>query len=166
MRRAVGMMPYGHWPADKATGTVVLDYDTRHRRRLRLECEDGSPVLLDLEKAIALRDGDGLRLLGGGWIAVRAAPEDLVEIRCQTTHILQRICWHLGNRHCPAEIHPDRVLIRRDHVIEEMLRGLHATVTPVHEPFDPERGAYDQADDGHVHAHALSPDAFEGDAGS
>ena len=155
MRRATRMAARGHWPAAQAAGAVLLDYDSRHRRRIRLACEDGQPVLLDLEKAVALRDGDGLELEDGSWIAVRAAPEDLVEIVCADAHAFHRICWHLGNRHCPADIGPDRVLIRRDHVIEDMLRGLGATVTPVSEPFDPERGAYDQEapDHGHRHRH-------------
>ena len=154
MRRATQAVARGEWPASAAVGSVVLDYDRRHRRRIRLTCEDGSAVLLDLEKATALRDGDGLRLEEGGWLAVRAAAEDLAEVGGVSAHDLLRICWHLGNRHCPAEILPDRVLIRRDHVIEEMLRGLGATVTPVRVPFDPERGAYDQGGHGHGgHSH-------------
>ena len=71
----------------------------------------------------------------------------MAEIRCPAD-ALPRIAWHLGNRHCPAEIHSDRIYIRRDHVIEAMLAGLGATVTPVTRPFDPERGAY------HDHGHA------------
>ena len=125
----------------------------RHRRRIRLSCEDGTPVLLDLEKAIALRDGDGLVTEDGDWIAVRAAPENLVEITCYSAHDLQRIAWHLGNRHCPAKIEHKRILIRRDHVIEDMLRGLGAHVRKVIEPFDPERGAYDDQNAGHGHSH-------------
>ncbi len=143
----------GDWPADQASGAVVLDYDSRHRRRIRLSCEDGTDVLLDLEKATALRDGDGLAIDDGSWIAVRAAAEDLIEIICDSAHDLQRIAWHLGNRHCPAAIEPDRILIRRDHVIEEMLKGLGAQVRDVVGPFDPERGAYDNHNAGHGHSH-------------
>lgn len=158
MQRATAMAPRGSWPQSEAGAAVLLDYDSRHRRRIRLDCENGMPVLLDLPKAAALRDGDGLRLEDGGWIEVRAAPEDLVRITCDTPHDLHRVSWHLGNRHCPAEIRPDCVLIRRDHVIEDMLRGLGATVEAVHQPFDPERGAYDQLaashDPSHSHDHS------------
>ncbi|MGB0629899.1 MAG: urease accessory protein UreE [Alphaproteobacteria bacterium] len=153
LRRADRVAGAGDWPADRAIGSVVLDYDSRHRRRIRLLCEDGTPVLLDLEKATALRNGDGLGIDDGSWIAVRAAAEDLAEITCTRSHDLQRIAWHLGNRHCPAAIEPDRILIRRDHVIEEMLRGLGAEVRHVMEPFDPERGAYDEQNAGHGHSH-------------
>ncbi len=36
----------------------------------------------------------------------------------------------------------DRLRIRRDHVLEEMLVGLGARLTAVEAPFEPERGAY------------------------
>ncbi len=141
MRRAVAAAKRGEWPPASAVGSVTLDSDNRRRRRIRLPC-DGGDVLLDLPEAVALADGDGLELADGGWIEVRAAAEDLAEVTCENG--LTRIGWHLGNRHCPADIRADRILIRRDRVIEDMLRGLGATVTPVRAPFDPERGAYDR----------------------
>ena len=153
LRRAERVASAGDWPADLAAGSVVLDYDSRHRRRIRLSCDDGTSILLDLAKAIALREGDGLATEDGAWIAVQSAAENLAEITCGSSHDLPRIAWHLGNRHCPAAIEPDRILIRRDHVIEEMLRGLGARVKEVLEPFDPERGAYDDRNIGHDHSH-------------
>jgi urease accessory protein len=45
----------------------------------------------------------------------------------------------------------ERLRIRRDHVLEAMLRGLGATLTPIEAPFDPEQGAYAHGhDDGHA----------------
>ena len=149
MRRATQAVAKGAWPEAEAIGAVTLDFDARHRRRIRLETDGAGPVLLDLERAAALHNGDGLKLEQGGWIAVRAAPEPLAEIRPAEAGGLVRLAWHLGNRHCAAEIHADRLYIRRDHVIEAMLRGLGATVTPVGRPFEPERGAYH--DHGHGH---------------
>lgn len=139
MRRAVASARRGEWPQASAVGSVTLDSENRRRRRVRLPC-DGGDVLLDLPEAVALADGDGLELADGGWIEVRAAPEDLVEVTCRGG--LARVAWHLGNRHCPADIRADRILIRTDRVIEDMLLGLGASVTPVRAPFDPERGAY------------------------
>ena len=153
LRRAKRAVGAGDWPAHRATGTVVLDYNNRHRRRIRLACGDGTPVLLDLEKAIVLRDGDGLAVEDGSWIAVQAASEDLAEITCPNTQDLQRVAWHLGNRHCPAAIEPGRILIRRDHVIENMIKGLGASIRKVCEPFDPEGGAYNQHNVGEVNVH-------------
>jgi urease accessory protein len=153
MRRATRMAARGHWPVADAVGAVVLDYEARHRRRIRLVCDNETLVLLDLEKATVLRDGDGLALEGGGWVAVQAAAENLVEVSCGSAHDLHRIAWHLGNRHCPAAIEAESILIRRDHVIEEMLLGIGATVKPVMAPFDPERGAYDDKNQIHGHHH-------------
>ena len=66
---------------------------------------------------------------------------------------LVRVAWHLGNRHLPTQIDHDRLLIRDDHVIVDMLKGLGAEVRKVRVPFDPEGGAYGQHnhDTGHRH---------------
>ncbi len=149
MRHAIDMARVGDWPASEAAATVTLDYDLRHRRRIALQCDDGEELLLDLPCATVLREGDGLKLDEGGWIRVHAAPEELLEIHCETTELCLRIVWHLGNRHCPAEISKNRVYIRHDHVIADMARGLGATVTVIQRPFHPEGGAYDTG--GHHH---------------
>ncbi len=159
MRRAVEAVARGGWPAAEAVGAVTLDYDARHRRRIRLDDIGGGPVLLDLPQAVALREGDGLRIDSGGWIAVHAAEEDLVEVRAESALDLHRLAWHLGNRHCPAEIHADRLYIRPDHVIEAMLAGRGGTLAPVRRAFDPEGGAYAEGHGhgqghGHGHSHA------------
>jgi urease accessory protein len=143
MRRATDMARRGDWPAAEAAATVTLDYDLRHRRRIALRCDDGGEVMLDLERATVLREGDGLKLDCGGWVTVRAAPEELVEIRCDTAALCLSVAWHLGNRHLPVQIIGDALRIRPDHVIVAMVQGLGATVAPCRAPFDPESGAYD-----------------------
>ncbi len=109
--------------------------------------EGGLAFLLDLPKAVALRGGDGLLLGDGRIVEVRAAREPLLAITAGDPHHLLRLAWHLGNRHLSAQIEPERILIRPDHVIAEMLRGLGGGVAEVSEPFDPEGGAYS----GHDH---------------
>lgn len=154
MIRATEIRPSGAWQI--AADTVVLDHDNRHRRRLAMTGEGGLEFLLDLAEARTLRDGDGLVLEDGRIVAVRAAPEPLAAITATDTAHLVRIAWHLGNRHLPTQLTDNRLLIRRDHVIEEMLTGLGATVTHVEVPFDPEGGAYGghgHGDEGHGHDH-------------
>jgi urease accessory protein len=80
---------------------------------------------------------------------VEAEAEELVEVSAADPTVMVRVAWHLGNRHLPTQIAGERLRIRRDHVIEAMLGGLGATLTPVSAPFDPEGGAYS----GHGHAH-------------
>jgi urease accessory protein len=153
--RATAVKPAGHWPESEARGAVTLDFDDRHRRRRRYTAEGGLAFLLDLPEAAVLRDGDGLALEGGGFVLVRAAPEPLVEVRAETPAQLARLAWHLGNRHLPTRIEAERLLIRDDHVILDMLRGLGAAVRRVSEPFDPEGGAYGEHNrqPSHPHGH-------------
>ncbi|MGE5201302.1 MAG: urease accessory protein UreE [Acidobacteriota bacterium] len=154
MRTATRAERAGHWPRNDAAGAVTLAYDERHRRRLRLTTDAGEAFLLDLPRAAVLEAGDGLALDDGRWIEVRAAPEALVEVTAEDAGLLGRLAWHLGNRHLPARIEPGRILIRADHVICDMLRGLGARLRSVNEPFTPERGAYETAaPHGHHHEH-------------
>jgi urease accessory protein len=111
----------------------------------------GLAFLLDLGEALPLRDGDGLLLDDGRTVEVAAAPEPLAEIAADGASELVRIAWHLGNRHLPCQLLGDRIRIRHDHVIEEMVARLGASVTAVDAPFDPEGGAY-RAGHGH-HGH-------------
>jgi urease accessory protein len=152
MKRAQAVAIAGQWPRAAARGTVTLDYDARHRRRVMLTSDGGEEFLLDLPRAVALGDGDALALGDGGWIEVKAAPEPLVEIR-GGAELLSRAAWHLGNRHLPAAIFADRILIREDHVIAEMLAGLGAALRSLTAPFTPERGAYDAGALPHQHDH-------------
>src|SRR5262245_21910946 len=122
----------------------------------------GLAFLLDLPEAAMLRGGDALALEDGRLIEVVAASEPLAEFRCGGMRDLLRVAWHLGNRHLPVMIDDERLLIRRDHVIEDMARGLGVAVMHVDAPFDPETGAYG-SDHGHHHetGHGRPPSAVE-----
>jgi len=132
----------GLWPKEKAAGVVTLDFEARHRRRIRLTTDQGEDVLLDLPKAVAMADGDGLQLEDRRWLKIRAAAELVIEIRHRDPNQLVRLAWHLGNRHLPAEFRNQALRIQPDHVIEDMLHGLGAELVKVLAPFQPERGAY------------------------
>jgi len=142
MRRASEIRNAGTWNAATAIDRVVLDADERHRRRIILAGERGTVFLLDLPHARALRDGDGLVLDDGGIVRVAGKPEPLTETTAASPHELARLAWHIGNRHTDLQVVGDRLRIRRDHVLEDMLRGLGARLTPLEAPFDPEPGAY------------------------
>jgi urease accessory protein len=154
MIRATQVLAQHRWtqaPAD----TIVLDFDDRHRRRMAMTGTRGLEFLLDLENATALRGGDALVLEDDRLIEVVAAPEPLLEIRCNDPQHLVRVAWHLGNRHLPTQMMPKGLRIRRDHVIEAMVKGLGARVIEIEAPFDPEGGAY--AGGGHAHAAEADP---------
>lgn len=146
--RATGVKAAGSW-RERAADSVVLDFDDRHRRRMAMRGTRGLSFLLDLPEALALRGGDALVLEDGRLIEVVAAPEPLLEIRCNDPQHLVRVAWHLGNRHLPTQIMGRSLRIRRDHVIADMAKGLGARVIEIEAPFDPEGGAY--AGGGHGH---------------
>jgi urease accessory protein len=163
MLHAHRLLLAGQWPREQSRGTITLTHDDRYRRRLRLATDAGEPLMLDLPQATLLADGDGLALDEGGFVTVCAAPEDLVEITAATPDLLARAAWHIGNRHFPAELRAGSILIRDDHVMVDMLRGLGASVRHVRAPFNPEGGAYAAEGHGHHdHAHGHSHDDDHG----
>jgi len=131
----------------EAFDIVVLDADDRHVRRKRITLASGEDVLVDLVQAVQLADGDRLVLDDGREARVVAAEEALMEVRGRDTQHLLQLAWHIGNRHLPAEIDQDRILLRRDPVIRRMLEGLGAQTREITAPFQPEHGAY------HAHPH-------------
>ncbi len=154
--RARIVLPAGSWDARLEIDKVVADHDQRYRRRILLQTDGGRDILLDLKRACHLRDGDGLLLEDGRVVRIVARPERLLAITAVDAPALLRLAWHLGNRHLPTMLLPDRLLIREDHVIADMVRGLGARVAPVEAPFDPETGAYEVNTQGasqHHHHH-------------
>jgi urease accessory protein len=161
IRRSTRIVPAEAWDGATAIDRVVLDADERHRRRVVLTGERGTTFLLDLPHATALRDGDGLVLDDDSIVRVVGRPEPLVEIAAESAHALARLAWHLGNRHTEVQIVGDRLRMRRDHVLEQMLVQLGAVVTPIEAPFDPERGAYETHHHGAGHHHHDRGDAHD-----
>jgi urease accessory protein len=151
IHRASTHRPVGHWPKEKAADSLTLDFDARHRRRICLTTDEGEDVLLDLPKAVAMADGDGLQLDDGRWLKVQAAAELTVEVRHEDPNQLVRVAWHLGNRHLPTEIQNQVLRIRPDHVIQDMLRRFGADLVKARAPFQPEGGAY--GGHGYHHTH-------------
>lgn len=150
MRTAVSLHRSGDWPADRARACVTLAWADRHRRRIVLADDAGQDFLLDLPEASLMADGDGLKLLDGGWIAVRAASEAVADVSCPHVDDLLRIAWHIGNRHAPMQLLADGALrIQDDHVLVDMVLRLGGSVARRRAPFHAEGGAY--AGEGHHH---------------
>ena len=138
MKRGWAVRRAGFWNPADAADFVVLDAGDRHRRRIMLKGERGTEFLLDLDEAVALRDGDGVMLDDGGIVLIAGQAESLAEVAVRTPLALVQLDWHLGNRHTDVQIVGDRLRIRRDHVLEEMAAGLGARITAIDGPFDPE----------------------------
>ena len=155
--RAVVHRRAGEWPQELAAGSITLDFDHRHRRRIRLVTDQDDEILLDLPTAVAMADRDGVQLDDGTWFIIRAAAEPVIDVSHPEPRQLVRLAWHLGNRHVPTEIRSDALRIRWDYIIEDMLGGLGATVVKLQAAFQPEGGAYSD------HRHGAPHDSSDHD---
>ncbi len=141
-----------HLPAATARGkpfdSLTLAHDERRVRRKLLRLPQGEEILLDFPEPVTLGHGDMLKLEDDRVIAIFAADEPVYEIKGRDGAHIARLAWHIGNRHLPAQIEKNRILIRRDRTIRDMLAGLGATLTETVDHFSPEPGAYS-----HDHGH-------------
>ncbi len=123
----------------KLGGTLKLPFESRQKSRLRTTLVSGEEVGLMLPRGEILRGGDLVTASDGKVIEVIAEPEKLLHIE---TKDLAKVAYHLGNRHVPVQVGESFLRIAEDHVLEEMVRKLGATVSHVEAPFEPEAGAY------------------------
>ena len=80
MKRGWAVRRAGFWNPADAADFVVLDAGDRYRRRITFKGERGTEFLLDLDEAVALRDGDGIMLDDGGIVLVAGQAESLAEV--------------------------------------------------------------------------------------
>ena len=145
----VAIHPHGRGPGPR--DVIVLAHHERRVRRKRLVAQHGDALIVDLPQARTLAHGDVLERADGLAVEVIAGEEALVAVHGRDAEHLVALAWHVGNRHLPAQVEADRILVERDAVIERMLEGLGARLVHVHEPFHPVPGAYHEH--GHDHAH-------------
>ena len=143
----------------KRAASLTLDWDLRQKSRFDATDSEGRRVGVFLPRGTVVRGGDVLLAQDGTLLRVLAAPQSVLKITACATHgtpfDLIRAAYHLGNRHVPIELKPDHLKIEPDHVLADMLRQMHLTVTEVQDPFEPEAGAYGDhgAAGGHSHSH-------------
>ena len=140
-------------PDAPALTTLTLAFDARNKSRQRVVLDNGDAAALMLARGSVLHAGDWLANADGTYfVRVCAADETLSTVACADRTLLNRACYHLGNRHVPLQIFADRLYYRHDYVLDDMIVGLGLSVTVEQAPFQPEPGAYGQADR-HSHAH-------------
>jgi urease accessory protein len=147
----------------KRAATVELDWDVRQKSRFDATDSHGRHLGVFLNRGSVVRGGDVLVAEDGSLVRVIAAAQAVLEVRACAQHgspfDLQRAAYHLGNRHVPLALQPDYLTLEPDHVLADMLRQMHLTVTEALAPFEPEAGAYAAGGhgahgQGHDHAHA------------
>src|SRR5918998_4264574 len=146
--------------ADRVVDTLTLDHEARNRRHGALKGEGGTEILLDLDMETTINDGDALRLEDGSLVQVKAAAEQLLEVRAENPLRLTRLAWHLGSQHGLVEVAGDALYIENNPALAELARGQGCTVTPVERPFKPERSTHvcDHDHGHHHHGHAHGHD--------
>jgi urease accessory protein len=137
-------------------GQLRLPFEQRQRSRLRAQLVSGEEVALMLSRGEVLRGGDLVTASDGRVIEVIAEAEELLHVQCASVAELARAAYHLGNRHVPVEVGAGYLRLAADHVLEEMLKGLGASVTHVEAAFEAEAGAYGA---GHQHGGEQAPGA-------
>jgi urease accessory protein len=163
MPRASSVIAVGHRHDRPVIDTVILDYAQRSAQRVTVTGTKGGTIEIDLHQPVRLRTDDLLVLDDGSLVEVVAAPEPLIEARAANLAALMLLAWHLGDRHVPVQVLPNRIRARRDGAIESLLASLGAKVAVIEAPFEPEGGAYAQHEDpscdhhdhehGHDHGH-------------
>jgi len=134
-------------------GKLALPFDRRTKTRQRAVLEGGEEVAILLPRGEVLRGGDLVAASDGRIIEVVASAEAVLHITGTSPRELARAAYHLGNRHVPVEVGEGYLRIAADHVLEDMLRGLGATIEPMSAAFEPEAGAYSGGHHGHDHDH-------------
>ncbi len=146
----------------KRAATVELDWDVRQKSRFAATDSTSRELAVFLPRGTAVRGGDVLVAEDGSMVRVVAAPQPVLRITHCSQHgtpfDLTRAAYHLGNRHVPIELTPAYLQIEPDHVLADMLRAMHLTVTAQQAPFEPEGGAYAAGGHGHGHHHAHAGD--------
>lgn len=142
-------------PADAVPAeTLTLSFELRAKCRLRTRLDSGEEVGLFLPRGTILRGGDLLAGKDGRVVAVRSAPERIIEAHSADARLIARAAYHLGNRHVAVEVQPGLLRLAADHVLAQMLVGLGLDVRETQAPFEPEAGAYGDHPAHHTHAHA------------
>ena len=119
--------------------TISLSYEERFMRRKKLVSDKGHEFLVDLDEMKSVLSNQAFKLQSGKLITIKSKKENL-----------NKLIWHIGNRHIPCQIEATRILIQNDHIIEDMVRRLGGKTKSVVEQFNPEGGAYGM---GRTHGH-------------
>ena len=129
------------------TDQISLTYEERFIRRKKLITDKGVEFLVNLKEVKNIDENQFFELDNGKLIKIVSKKENLIEI---TGDNINKIIWHLGNRHVQVEIKNNKVLIEDDPIILDMILKLKGNVKKVFEKFNPEGGAYGL---GRTHSH-------------
>jgi urease accessory protein len=152
LARAIRLLNPADRGARPVADTVIVDYAQRSAPNITVAGVKDGRFEIALAPPAHLRTDDVLELDDGRLIEVVAAPEPLIEARASDLDQLARLAWHLGDRHIPAQLFANRIRVRAEASVEQLLTALGARLSRIEAPFEPEGGAYELVR-GHAHGH-------------
>ena len=108
---------------------LPLSWEELRKRRLRAVSTLGRTVDIVLKEGDILRDGDLLAVVSNRLLVVKLTPEKVLVMKAETPAQFGLICYELGNRHLPAWIGQDEVLVLDDPVLPSFLTKQGITFT-------------------------------------
>ncbi len=136
--------------------TLTLPFELRQKTRFKSKLDDGREVGLLLQRGRTLQSGDLLKAEDETVVQVRAADETVTQVQADTSLLIARLCFHLGNRHVPLQISETWLRYQRDHVLDQLVESLGGRISHISAPFEPETGAYQPVSHQHRHPHGHS----------
>ena len=146
----------------RRAATLTLDWDVRQKSRFEAVDAQGRPVGVVLGRGRVLRGGDVLVGEDGSLLRIVAAPQAVLQVQAASPFALMRAAYHLGNRHVPLEVQPERLQLEPDHVLAALLRSMGLQVVEARAAFEPEAGAYAGGGLPHGHGHSHDHDHDQG----
>jgi urease accessory protein len=147
----------------RRAATIELAWDTRQKSRFDAEDSQARQIGVFLPRGSIVRGGDVLVAEDGSLIVVKARPQPVLVVTAHGSALgLLRAAYHLGNRHVPLEVRPERLQLEPDHVLAEMLGRMGLHVETAEAAFEPEAGAYDASSLVHGHSHGHEHDRAPG----
>ena len=129
--------------------TLVLNHEQRERGRMLLTSTDNEEVRLFLTRGQPLLVGEYLQSSCKKLIQIQGAKESVAVGQCSDWQSFARACYHLGNRHVKVQVESLTLIIKPDHVLEEMLILQGLEISHQECVFIPESGAYQQTQHAH-----------------
>ncbi|WP_339252865.1 urease accessory protein UreE [Sporosarcina sp. FSL W8-0480] len=100
---------------------VELEWEELSKRILRTETNEGTDIALRINQEEPLKYGDLLFEDDERCIVIRTKMEQVIVIRPKDMVEMGKAAFELGNRHTPALIEKDEIVVRADHTLAPLL---------------------------------------------
>lgn len=107
--------------AGKQLEWVELEWEELSKRILRTETTEGTDIALRIDQEEPLQYGDVLYEDEERCIAIRTKMEPVIVIRPKDMVQMGKTAFELGNRHTPALIGENEIVVRADHTLAPLL---------------------------------------------